>query len=196
MLEDTREDHQTDPPTLWFVGNTNNSRRLKVVFIHFKDEGRIQIKTCYEANAEELRIYEKYRRKWNHFLAADTDPIIDRVNVMKKIKGNAEAWESGELGRDEKFVSRVEIDASLLDEAAGLKSISVRMPTSLIEDLKNIGQIHGLGYQPLMKQILSRFVEAEKKRLLKEAACKSVQQDEEETNCSSDSPDEPKASCG
>ncbi|MEE3208396.1 MAG: hypothetical protein VX245_00365, partial [Pseudomonadota bacterium] len=88
---------------------------------------------------------------------------------MKKIKGNAEAWESGELGRDEKFVSRVEIDASLLDEAAGLKSISVRMPTSLIEDLKNIGQIHGLGYQPLMKQILSRFVEAEKKRLLKEA---------------------------
>jgi hypothetical protein len=115
---------------------------------------------------------------------------------MKKIKGNAEAWESGELGRDEKFVSRVEIDASLLDEAAGLKSISVRMPTSLIEDLKNIGQIHGLGYQPLMKQILSRFVEAEKKRLLKEAACKSMQQDGDDTTCSSDSPDEPKASYG
>jgi len=115
---------------------------------------------------------------------------------MKKIKGSAEAWENGELGRDEKFVSRVDIDNSLLDEAVGLKSISVRMPTSLIEDLKDIGQIHGLGYQPLMKQILSRFVEAEKKRLLKEAACKSVQQDEDDTTRSSNSPGEPKASCG
>ena len=116
---------------------------------------------------------------------------------MKKIKGNAEAWEDGTLGRDEKFVSKVDIDSSLLDEAAGLKSISVRMPTSLIEDLKYIGQIHGLGYQPLMKQILSRFVEAEKKRLLREAACESIQQDREDSVSvpGIDPTEEPQVSC-
>ena len=50
MLEDKREDHKTDPPTWWFVGETNNSRRLKIVFMYFKDDKRVQIKTCYEAN--------------------------------------------------------------------------------------------------------------------------------------------------
>jgi len=117
---------------------------------------------------------------------------------MKKIKGTIEAWEDGVLGRDEEFVSAVDIDQSLLDESVGLKSISVRMPVSLIEDLKYIGQIHGLGYQPLMKQVLNRFVEAEKKRVLKQIACKSLKEDldagtsvAEET-----SQEELQASCG
>jgi len=63
MLVDQREDNQTDPQTLWFISETNNGRRLKVVFIQFIQEKKIQIKTCYEANATEIRIYEKYSKK-------------------------------------------------------------------------------------------------------------------------------------
>jgi len=33
---------------------------------------------------------------------------------------------------------------------------------TLLDDLKDLARIHGLGYQPLMKQILTQFVEAEK----------------------------------
>jgi len=55
-LEDTREDHQTDPPTLWFVAETNHKRLLKVVFLVL--DGNVHIKSAYEANSIEVAIYE------------------------------------------------------------------------------------------------------------------------------------------
>lgn len=59
FLEDNREDHSSDPPTRWFVAETDHGRKLKVVFIQIPD-GTILIKTAYEANSEEKRIYSKY----------------------------------------------------------------------------------------------------------------------------------------
>jgi len=57
-LKDTREDNATTPPTLWFVANTNKGRKLKVCII--VRDGVIHIKTAYDANSEEIRIYNKY----------------------------------------------------------------------------------------------------------------------------------------
>lgn len=34
FLVDDREDHKTDPATLWFVAETNKGRLLKVIFIY------------------------------------------------------------------------------------------------------------------------------------------------------------------
>ncbi len=59
FLLDTREEHLTDPPSNWFVAETNFGTKLKVVFIQTKDR-KIVIKTAYEANAEEIRIYSKF----------------------------------------------------------------------------------------------------------------------------------------
>lgn len=56
-LEDTREDHKSDPPTLWFVAPTNGERLLKVIFI-FRD-GNIILKSAYDADEKSIRIYEK-----------------------------------------------------------------------------------------------------------------------------------------
>lgn len=58
FLEDTREDHRSDPATLWFIAPTNTDRQLKVVFI-FKD-GVVHLRTAYEANAVEIEIYARY----------------------------------------------------------------------------------------------------------------------------------------
>lgn len=55
LLEDTREDHKTDPPTQWFIAETDYGRRLKVVFI-VKD-GDILLKTAYGPNEIEEVIY-------------------------------------------------------------------------------------------------------------------------------------------
>ncbi|RAO75802.1 ADP-ribosyl-(dinitrogen reductase) hydrolase [Dyella jiangningensis] len=55
ILYDTREEHRTDPPTVWFVAFTNHRRLLKVCFIP-KEDG-LHIRTAYSANAEELAIY-------------------------------------------------------------------------------------------------------------------------------------------
>lgn len=62
LLEDGREDHKTDPPTQWFLAETNQQRMLKIVFVlratDFKTT--IYIRTAYEPSPEEIRIYEKY----------------------------------------------------------------------------------------------------------------------------------------
>lgn len=58
FLVDDREDHRTDPQTLWFIAPTNFNRLLKVVFISI--DGKIHIKTAYEANETEIRIYERH----------------------------------------------------------------------------------------------------------------------------------------
>ncbi|UXI00445.1 hypothetical protein [Photobacterium sp. TY1-4] len=60
FLKDQREEHQSDPPTLWFVAETDYGKKLKIAFIFFKDEGKFVIRTAYPANADEIRIYNKY----------------------------------------------------------------------------------------------------------------------------------------
>jgi uncharacterized DUF497 family protein len=59
LLEDTRERHKTQPPTLWFIAETNDERLLKIVFIELPN-GRYEIKTAYEPNKDEVKIYEKF----------------------------------------------------------------------------------------------------------------------------------------
>ena len=58
FLEDDREDHQTDPPTLWFLAPTNRDRLLKIVFIFFDEN--VHIKSAFAPNAVEVAIYEKH----------------------------------------------------------------------------------------------------------------------------------------
>jgi uncharacterized DUF497 family protein len=58
FLEDDREDHQTDPATLWFIASTNRNRQLKVVFIFI--DGNVHIKSAFEPNEEELEIYRDF----------------------------------------------------------------------------------------------------------------------------------------
>lgn len=54
-LVDTREKHLTNPPTQWFIAQTDMGKKLKIVYIPSSD-GPI-IKTAYPPNAMELHIY-------------------------------------------------------------------------------------------------------------------------------------------
>lgn len=62
FLTDTREDHKTDPATLWFLAETNGGRVLKVCFIppHAGNGKSMEIKTAFEPNSDEIRIYAKF----------------------------------------------------------------------------------------------------------------------------------------
>ena len=44
----------------------------------------------------------------------------------------------------------------------------LKKAAKLIQDLKDLAKLNGLGYQPLIKQILKRFVDAEKKMMVRE----------------------------
>ena len=83
------------------------------------------------------------------------------------IKGTAEAWETGALGRSDAHARKTSIEtANAIDEALGLQAISIRLPKATIEAYKNIAEIHGVGYQPLMRDAICRWVESEMKMLL------------------------------
>jgi uncharacterized protein (DUF4415 family) len=89
------------------------------------------------------------------------------MSKTEKILGTDEAWESEELGADEKHVRAApEETARKIDDAAGLQMISIRLDRSLIESFKMLGEFHGIGYQPLMRDALRRFAECEMKSIV------------------------------
>jgi hypothetical protein len=76
-----------------------------------------------------------------------------------KIENTAEAWDSRALGASAAYVGVADIaHEQSLDQALALQSISIRLPKQLIEQYKLIAHFHGVGYQPLMRDILTRFV--------------------------------------
>lgn len=58
FLLDSREEHKTNPPTQWFVSETDFGRKLKIVFIKQKN-GDVEIKSAFNPNEEERRIYKR-----------------------------------------------------------------------------------------------------------------------------------------
>lgn len=56
FLEDLREDYKTNPVTEWFIAESHNGRKLKVCFVQVGTG--IDVKTAYEPNSEEIRIYD------------------------------------------------------------------------------------------------------------------------------------------
>jgi hypothetical protein len=84
----------------------------------------------------------------------------------EKIIGTAEAWESGELGQNAEHAVVASVDLSQqIDDVLGLQMISIRLPKDLIEDFRMIAQVNKIGYQPLMRDALKRFAEAELKKM-------------------------------
>jgi len=57
ISQKTREEHRTNPPTHWFLAETCYGRLLKVVFVPDTNGKDIYIKTAYEPNETEIRIY-------------------------------------------------------------------------------------------------------------------------------------------
>ena len=89
------------------------------------------------------------------------------MNAPKKIKGSIENWEGGSLGQDARHAKRAppELERQI-DEAQGMHAISIRLDRELIETFKQIARIHDIGYQPLMREALRRFADAEIKTIL------------------------------
>ena len=56
-LVDIREKHASNPKTQWFISETNCGRKLKIAFI--QENGDVYIRTAFEPNETELRIYNK-----------------------------------------------------------------------------------------------------------------------------------------
>jgi predicted DNA binding CopG/RHH family protein len=93
--------------------------------------------------------------------------IKENEMAAEKLRASEEAWEEGRLGQSEEHVRKSgEESEKALDEALNMQLISLRLPKGLINDLKIIAKLNGIGYQPLIRQLLTRFVIGEKKQAL------------------------------
>lgn len=102
--------------------------------------------------------------------------------TIEKIEDTIDAWETGTLGRDARYVQAVspEEQARLqtaIDDAFGLKPISIRMEVEILDSLKAIAKHRGLGYQPLIRQVLHRWVDSELKLIALESMDKSEEKE-------------------
>lgn len=57
-------------------------------------------------------------------------------------------------------------DERRLDDSLDMQSVSIRLPKSLIRHYKLIADFHGVGYQPLMRDVLQRFIPTELQHIL------------------------------
>lgn len=105
-------------------------------------------------------------------------------NKTRGVENTQDAWESGKLGRDRKYAVAAEKElGDQIDDALGLQMISIRLDKELIDTFKLLGKKYQMGYQPLMREALKRFVDGELKMvalevLEKQSAVKSKQQED------------------
>lgn len=108
------------------------------------------------------------------------------MDKVKKTSSRFKDWETGKLGQDANYArpSPPEREAAV-DEALELKMISIRLQNELIKNLKFVAEHHGIGYQPLIRDLLHRFVRAEMREILYNL---QETQDDEEAFSDEDSP--------
>ncbi|MGZ8219236.1 hypothetical protein [Methylomagnum sp.] len=97
---------------------------------------------------------------------------MNNVAIVEAIE-NDNRWDAGELGQDENAVRAVNLtpeQQQAIDDALDLRIISIRLPNSLVEDFKFLGDFHGIHYQTLIRQTLARFASAEMKNMARKAA--------------------------
>ena len=101
-------------------------------------------------------------------------------DLLTRIEESADDWgPAGKLGNDAAHVVRVE-ESKNVDEMLGLHPISIRFPKELVRDLKAIAQLNSMGYQPLIRAICQRFVDAEKRAIQRDRAARRQQERERE----------------
>src|SRR5580658_1651925 len=85
------------------------------------------------------------------------------MNTLKTVPEDQDGpWDTGELGRDARYVERAPAELKKeVDEALALQMISLRLQKELIGELKLIADYRGIGYQPLIRDVLCRFARAE-----------------------------------
>ena len=85
---------------------------------------------------------------------------------LERFDKESERWDNKELGASEEHaLPASEQQQQALDDATGLQLLSIRMPRTLIEQIKQLARLDGLGYQPYMRQVLIKHVRENEHKL-------------------------------
>jgi predicted DNA binding CopG/RHH family protein len=71
-------------------------------------------------------------------------------------------WEQEDMHLDpSNYRKSTDQEDKELDDALGLQMISIRLQKDLLDQLKLIAKFHGIGYQPMVRDVLSRWARRE-----------------------------------
>jgi hypothetical protein len=105
---------------------------------------------------------------------------------MTTILNDTDQWDDRQLGASAEHVRVApESDEDFLDSALGMQLISIRLQKQLIRDLKEIAVCQGVGYQPLIRDLLIRFVQSERQGMLTQQLNDLQKQEQESAKHSS-----------
>lgn len=77
---------------------------------------------------------------------------------LEELSKDHEKWDEGELGQSKDHIAFLsDEEEQEIDEGLGLQQISIRLPKALIEQLKGLAKLEGIGYQPLVRHVLIEY---------------------------------------
>ncbi len=75
----------------------------------------------------------------------------------EKYLDDVDLWDSKKLGADIRYAERASAaEDKAVDDALALQAISIRLQKNLLKRLKALAKRDGIGYQPYIRQILTR----------------------------------------
>lgn len=91
-----------------------------------------------------------------------------KEDIMKfnadELLRDADLWDNRELGASREHVKQASPEKmAAINKTLSMQAISIRLNQNLISDLKDIASSYGIGYQPMIRDLLKKFVVAEKK---------------------------------
>ncbi len=85
---------------------------------------------------------------------------------IEALTADHERWDNRELGASEVHMRVLsEEEEREIDDGLGLQHISIRLNKGLIEQLKKLALLEAIGYQPLIRQVLMRYVRENEAKL-------------------------------
>jgi predicted DNA binding CopG/RHH family protein len=92
------------------------------------------------------------------------------MSTQKLADKDLQAWDTEQLGAEEKYIKRSDRQSEqALDEQLNMQLISFRLHQGLLKDLKFIAKAHGIAYQPMIRDILSRFAKSEINKIIRDS---------------------------
>lgn len=76
-------------------------------------------------------------------------------------------------------------------KALGMRAISIRLPNGLIDAFKAVANLHGVGYQPLMRDVLERWLLGELRHLAQQQSAELTAAKKEAYEARSTAGDDP-----
>lgn len=85
---------------------------------------------------------------------------------IERFDEDAELWDSKQLGASAEHARPATAEQQrALDDATGLQLISIRMPKILIEQMKQLARLEGIGYQPYVRKVVTQHVRENEHKL-------------------------------